>query len=132
MDIMNSMLNGQGIVLLMASLTVQLPPTTWIAYSGVSTHITNEERGLYKKRRINEPISLGNREIVQATIIGKLDVSVEQAGHRAKFTLENVHYIPGFYAKCFSLTTAIKKGCTISNTKMAIIIKKDGFQLTFD
>jgi len=27
---------------------------------------------------------------------------------------------------------AIKKGCTISNTTAAIIIKKDGFQLAFD
>ncbi len=63
-----------------ASPIVQLPPTTWIADSSVSMHITNEEHGLYKKRHVNKPICIGNGKIVRATIVGKLDVSVEQAG----------------------------------------------------
>jgi len=81
-----------------ASPTIQLPSTTWIADSGMSTHITNEECGLYDTRCINKAISLGNGEIIHATIVGKLDVTVLQAGHQAKFMLENVLYIPGFYA----------------------------------
>jgi len=89
-DVANSTLNSRGVVLMTASPTVKLPPTTWIADSGASTHITNEERGLYKKRRVNKPISLGNGEIVHATIVGKLDVTVSQAGRHTSFTLENV------------------------------------------
>jgi len=71
----------------------------WIADSGASTHIMNEECSLYKKRCINEPINLGNGEIIHATIVGKLDMTVLQAGCRASFTLENIRYIPCFYAK---------------------------------
>jgi len=53
----------------------------WIANSGMSTHITNKEHGLYEKRHVNESISLGNSKSIQATIVGKLDVTVAQAGH---------------------------------------------------
>jgi len=89
-DVANSTVNGQGIVLMTAAPTMRLPSTTWIADSGASTHVTNKEHGLYEKRRVNEPISLGNGEIIRTTIVGKLDVTVTQAGHRASFTLENV------------------------------------------
>jgi len=53
MDIANLMLNTQGIVLMTTSPTINLPSMTWIANLGVSTHIMNEECGLYKKRCIN-------------------------------------------------------------------------------
>jgi len=76
MDVTNLVLNGQGIVLMMASPTVQLPPTMWIADSSASTHITNEECGLYKKRCINKPISLGNGKVIHATIVSMLDIAL--------------------------------------------------------
>jgi len=99
-DVANLMVNGQGMVLMMASPTVQLPPMTWIANSGASTHITtNEECGLYKKRCINEVICLGNGKIIHATIVGKLDVMVLQAGCQAIFTLKNIQYILCSYAE---------------------------------
>ena len=84
-----------------------------------------------QKRHVNELISIGNGKIIQATIVGKLDMSMEQARCQVKFTLKNVHYIPGFYMKTLSLMMAIMKGCTISNDKMAIIVKKGLFQLEF-
>jgi len=62
-----------------ASPTVQLPPMMWIADSSASTHITNEEHGLYEKRCVNEPISLGNGKVIHATIVGKLDIAIAQA-----------------------------------------------------
>jgi len=54
-------------------------------------------------------------------------VSVLQAGHQEKFTLENVHYIPVFYSTIFSLTMAIKKGCKILNENTAIIVNRNLF-----
>jgi len=131
-DVANLTLDGRGVVLMTVSPTVKLPSKTWIADSGASTHITNEERGLYEKRCVNEPISLGNSEVVHATIVGKLDVTVAQAGRRASFTLENVRYIPKFYAKIFSLTVAMEKGCAISSTHKAIIVKRSSFRLEFN
>ena len=75
---------------MMATPTINLPSMTWIANSGMSTHITNKEHGLYKKRCVNKPISFGNGEIIHATIVGKLDVSTLQARRQEKFTLKNI------------------------------------------
>jgi len=90
MDVTNLTLNSQGMVLMMASLMIQLPSKMWIADSGTSTHITNEECSLYDMRCVNKPISLGNGKIVHATIVGKLDVTILHARCHTCFTLENV------------------------------------------
>jgi len=124
MDIAKSMVNGQGIVLMMVSPTVQLPPMTWIADSGASTCIMNEECGLYKKRCVNKPISLGNGKVVHATIVGKLDIAVVQAGCRASFMIKHVQYILCFYTKKFSLMVAMTKGCSINAQTEMISVKK--------
>jgi len=46
MDNANSTLNDQGIFLMTAVPTINLPSTTWIADLGTLMHIANKEHGL--------------------------------------------------------------------------------------
>jgi len=89
-------------------------------------HITNEEKGLYDIKEVEEAIKIGSGEIVHATKVGRLDVSVLQINrHRVTFTLENVCYIPDFCIKLFSLMVAMSKGCNILSKSTMIIVQKN-------
>ena len=106
---------------------------TWIADSGVSTHIMNELQGLYNVEEIEEPVKISDGTVIYATKIGKLKVlMVLKNGHNMMFVLEKVQYIPGFWVKLFRLTMAMSKECTVLNVRSAIIIKKEDVTLEFD
>jgi len=47
------------------------------------------------------------------------------------FTLDKVQYIPGFWVKLFSLTSAMARGCTISNKGQVIVVHKNDLTLEF-
>jgi len=66
-----------------------------------------------------------NSEIVCTTIIGKLDMTVLQAGCPTSFMLKNIQYIPRFYTKLSCLMVAMQKGCVIYAQKKAINVEKD-------
>jgi len=52
--------------------------TCWIANMAVSTHITNEEKGLYIIKNTKESIKISSGEDIYATKVGKLDISFVQ------------------------------------------------------
>ncbi len=118
---------------LMTFPSVKMTKKTWIADSGASSHITNDDTRLYDVEDVKELVKIGNGKTVYATKIGKLNVSIAlQDGCRVSFTLDKVQYIPGFWVKLFSLTAAIARGCTISNKGRMIVVQKNDLTLEFN
>jgi len=81
---------------------------TWIADLAASTHIVNSDEGLYNYTVIQEPVKIGDGKLVYATKFGKLRVYYKKEhGEQVKFILNNVQYIPNFWANLFSLTATL-------------------------
>ena len=105
----------------------------WIADSAASTHITNDDVGLYDVKSVKEAVRIGDGKEVYATKCGKLRLHTEdEIGHKTFIVLEHVQYIPNFSVKLFSLTAAMSKGCTISNEGRMIIVQKNDTILKFN
>jgi len=130
MEVANLMLNGQGIVLVTVAPMIKMSKKMWIADMAVSTHITNEEQGLYNVKNVNELIKISSGANVYATKVGKLDISfVQENGCWVTFTLKkNVHYIPSFYVKVFSLMVVMLRGCKIISKNLTIIVRTDALK----
>jgi len=106
---------------------------TWIADSGATSHMTNDDKGMYDWKEICQPVRVGNGNEVTAKKIGKLDMVVQnQDGTKTKVTLTNVQYVPAFWIKLFSLTAAMANGCDIFSEGMKIIVSKDNVKIQFD
>jgi len=107
--------------------------STWIAESGATSHITNEDAGMYECKMVNLPITVGDGSEVTATKIGNMDMEVHyKDGSTAKVTLTGVQYVPKFYIKLFSLTAAMSKGFDISSEGMKMMVKKGDTCINFD
>jgi len=127
--------NDKGVdAILMAMCgSTKVENSMWIADSGASTHITTLDIGLFETRNVNEPVQVGDGNLVYATKIGKLAVEYKsQKGDNATILLENVKYIPGFSSNLFSLTAALAKNCLIYNEGQAIIVEKNKVRIEFN
>jgi len=92
-------------------------------------HFTNEEKGLYIIKNTKESIKISSGEDIYATKVGKLDISfVQENGCWVTFTLKNVHYIPSFYIKVFSLMVVMLRGCKIISKNLTIIVRTDALK----
>jgi len=119
-------------VVLMAN-DAKVANCTWIADSGATSHMTNDDKGMYDWKEICQPVKVGNGDEVTAKKIGKLDVVVHNGdGTSTPITLTNVQYVPAFWVKLFSLTAAMANGCEISSVGKKIIVSKDKTKINFD
>ena len=107
---------GADAVLMALSGLTRTDNSLWIADSGVSTHITTSDMGLFDIKNVNDPVQVGDGKFVYATKVGKLTIKYTNAnGDTARILLKNIKYIPGFSSNLFSLTAALAKNCSIYN-----------------
>lgn len=59
-------------------MQMKIKRNLWIGDSGASTHMTNNDVGMFDCEPTNEPITVGNGQTLVATKIGKLRVRVTQ------------------------------------------------------
>jgi len=79
-----------------------------------------------------ESIKLNDGNKVYAMKCGKLQAMVMmQEGKAMMIILDEVQYVPGFYRKVFSLTTAMRRGAKISSEGMAITVANGPVKLIF-
>jgi len=106
---------------------------TWIAGSGATSHMTNDDKGLYDRKKICQPVRVGNGNEVTAKKIGKLDMVVQNKDRtKTNVTLTNVQYVPPFWIKLFSLTAAMANGHDIFSEGLKIIVSKNDVKIQFD
>ena len=88
----------------------------WIADSGATSHMTNDNTGLYDVEAYNSSVSIGNGKSIGITHKGKLDVMIEQKdGTKYAATLENVKLVPELGHSLFSTQTLMMKGWQFSS-----------------
>ena len=111
--------------------TAKLTENTWIADSGATCHITNSLEGMFDLQEVHECIKIGTGEETYATKCGKLKAEVMTQEGIQHITLQEVRYIPGFYVKLFSLTSALKNGAKITSEGLKMIVANGPIKLEF-
>jgi len=105
---------------------------TWVADSGASCHMINNDSDLYDVRPIDNVITIGSGKQLKATKVGKVKRMVRQKdGTLFPVTLE-VKYVPGLWINLFSLTKAMQLGSQLSNEGLVICISRKGKTIRFD
>ncbi len=95
---------------------------TWIADSGATCHFTNLVEGMFDVHDINESVTIGTGRVTYATKCGKFCGEFHIPEGKREVILSEVHYVPGFYMKLFSVTRAMKNGARAisEGTRMTI------------
>ena len=116
-----------------ATTKKSITENTWIADSGATSHMTNDDCHMFDIHEIDEEITIGNGKPMKATQIGSIRLATSQEhGKPQNFTMTNVKYVPELYCKLFSLTAAIDRGLMIGNEGRIITLKKGNFKIAFD
>ena len=105
----------------------------WIADSGASSHMTNDERGLINTRKIQSKVKIGSRDYVEAELIGDLRGAAKQKnGKETLITMINIKYVPQLFCNLISLTSILSKGFTLDGNEKGMAIKKANMEFMFD
>jgi hypothetical protein len=113
--------------------SVPLTRYSWVADTGSTCHLTNNLEGMFDVKQDDSQIQIGDGKYMQATKIGKLNVTAMQKdGTTTRFTLDRVKYVPELHCNLFSLTAAIKNGCQLGNKGLSISLRKGPIAITFD
>ena len=120
--------------LLSTSNTDTIDDHTWIGDTGASTHMTNDDQGMYDCEKVDKQfINVGNGEKLKVVKRGKKRCTIEQKGGQVvHVVLENVNYVPKLTYNLFSITQTLNKGWKITNDGVKIILTQGRTQIKFD
>ena len=68
----------------------------WLADSGASSHMTNDESGLFNMKLIESKITIGDGKHLKAEKVGSLRLAYAVNNKMETITLHNVKYAPNY------------------------------------
>ena len=108
----------------------------WIADTGASHHMTNDESGLVNKVVPKEvkTVKVGNGTLVSVVYTSDFrGYYLDENRNFKRITIKGVSYSPEFCAaKLFSITKALDKGMRVSNEGKTIMLTDDKTKICFD
>ena len=108
---------------------------TWIGDTGATSHMTNNDFGMFDCSTTSSSVFVGNGKALKASKIGKLKLQSVIDGKSTSFTLKDVLYVPELSGNLFSLTKGIQNGYELKSMKIAsttsLVLSKNNFKLIF-
>ena len=105
----------------------------WLGDTGASTHMTNNEDGMYDCKIINSNIKVGNGKNIKATKIGEKCVTVFQKdGTMTTIILHECKYVPDLWINLFSITKSLQHQWSLSSEGVNIVLTKGQSKIKFD
>ena len=78
-------------------------------------------------------IVFGNGQRLKAVYIGnKKGIVTKKNGAMILILMENVKYVPRLYCNLFSISAALKEGCTLEGNLNRLMLTKKGQNYIFD
>jgi hypothetical protein len=100
----------------------------WLADSGASCHM-----GMYDVTEIDESITMGNGNAIQATKVGKLCRTVKQVnGDHVDIILEGYKCVAGLHMNPFAAVEALDSGWKIGNKGIKLFLVQNGTHIKFN
>ena len=100
----------------------------WLADSGATSHMTNNDEGMFDIEEIDLDVKVGNGRVMKVRKMGSLRL---RKGNQ-EVVLKNVKYIPELWIQLFSIPMALKNGYTLGSECTLIHVRKAQFKLEFD
>lgn len=102
--------------------------TQWIADSGASNHICNEQSWFKELKHYDTPrhITVGDSSESEVIGEGKIEIISKLEDYEIKATLEGVLYAPNMATNLFSIGQASKKGVETKFTQREVILTLNG------
>jgi hypothetical protein len=105
----------------------------WICDSGSCGHYCNSDKGLFDFKDINEKITVGYGESMNAIMVESHKCHVIQLnGSSVYVSLKESNYGPELWVNLFRISKALKNGFNLSNKGLMISLKKGSVSVTFD
>ncbi len=131
MEAANMAVNMDNVVFMAIEGHKKLTDDTRIADSGATCHITNDMKGMFDIKDVHESIKIGTGEETYATKCGKFRGEVTMPEGMKEVIISGMRYVPGFYVKLFSITSAMKKGAKITSEGMQLTVENGPMKLVF-
>jgi len=122
-EVANTAVNMDNMVFMAVEGHMNLTEDTWIADSGATCHITTDMKGMFDIQDVHKSIKTGTREENYATKCGKFQGEVTMPEGKKEVIISGVRYVPGFYVKLFSITSAMKKRAKITSEGMQLTVE---------
>jgi hypothetical protein len=84
---------------------------TFLADSGASGHMINDDDGMYDVKPVKINITIGDGKQLTCTKIGNKNYTVKGCGKDEIIVLKDVMFVPGLYVNLFSIGRALQHGC---------------------
>ena len=106
----------------------------WIADSGATSHLTNDDTYLYDvETSKDDKITIGDGSKMTVVKKGKLKVkTTDEQGKDICIELHDVKYVPELWCNLFSLTRAMSKGAVIRSKGMQLIVSNGNKTTKFE
>ena len=105
----------------------------WLGDTGASCHMTNNLKGMSNLEKISTGIVFGNGQRLKAVYVGdKRGTVVQKDGTKKSILMKNVKYVPEMYCNLFSISAALKEGCTLEGSKNNLKINSSNQSYVFD
>ena len=107
----------------------------WIGDTGATSHMTNNDFGMFDCSTSNTNVYVGNGKALKASKIGKIKLQNVIDGKVTSFVLQDVLYVPELSGNLFSLTKGISNGYELKSVLIAsttsLVLSKKNFKLIF-
>ena len=95
--------------------------------------MTNSIDGIFNKQKVDTGIVFGNGQRLKTVYIGdKKGIIIQKNGARVPILMKNVKYVPHLYCNLFSISAALKEGCTLEGNLNKLMLTKKGQNYVFD
>ena len=107
-------------------------PHTFLADSGASGHMINDDDGMYDVKPVKINITIGDGKQLTCTKIGNKKYTVKGREKDEVIVLKDVMFVPGLYVNLFSIGRALQHGWSLGNQGKVIFITKDRNTIRFN
>ena len=111
----------------------KITSTTFLADTGASSHMINDDSGMFNVKKVKLPVTIGNGKSVICTKVGDIKLlAIQKNQEDIEIVLKEVMYVPELWTNLFSVGQALKKGWKLGNDEEVIFLEKSGTTLKFD
>ena len=108
----------------MSAESVRISRNTYLADTGASSHMTNDDTNMYDCKKVNIPVKGANGETMRCTKIGKKPCIIKQDGRDMKVILENVMHVPELWVNLISMNKLLGAGWQLGNKGVEMFVEK--------
>jgi len=101
----------------------KMQDSVWLVDSGASSHMTYSKDGMFDTEVVDENVTLGNNNIVQGVLRGKLKVQLATLEGAVPVILLNVLHVPELCYNLFSVGSVASGGGKVSFNPGTVLIE---------